>query len=251
MKTYSDFNIHLYYSESPSPNSEQQLSSRYDGGIRYTNKSRLVESSLNNSSPFTIPTADNLSVHNRESHFISSTNLNVNDNLSRRHQSQANDNRNRLNYSTPYLSQIRDDPSPTFKPSYQQQHTDRHSNVGSDSGIVMTNFNHPHQITDDNQVIERKLTDLVQQLGRQLEIDAHKLSEKLELKLKNLEHMIHQQTYIIRRQDEVIERLKSKILKIETERDHFRERLSIHEQREYDEKKYYTSTDTETSTRIN
>ncbi|CAF4872772.1 unnamed protein product, partial [Rotaria sp. Silwood2] len=42
-----------------------------------------------------------------------------------------------------------------------------------------------------------------------------------ESKLKKLEDMINQQTYIIRQQDEVIERLKSKILKIETERDHF------------------------------
>jgi hypothetical protein len=53
--------------------------------------------------------------------------------------------------------------------------------------------------------------------------------------------MIHQQTFIIRRQDEVIERLKNKILKIETERDHFRERLSEHEQRDYDEKKTSTN----------
>jgi len=109
----------------------------------------------------------------------------------------------------------------------------------------MSNSN--HQIIDDNPVIERKLTYLVQQLGRQLETDAQKLSEKLELKLKNLEHMIHQQTYIIRRQDEVIERLKSKIFKIESERDHFRDRLSLHEQREQDEKKFLTATETDES----
>lgn len=181
------------------------------------------------SNQFTSPTVDNLTVHNRQhqqqQHFISSTNVNSNE-LSMHHRQQPQ------NQSTPYLSsQTRDNPSPTFKTSYQQQQqqNDRHSNVGSDSGIVLTN---------DNPIIERKLTDLVQQLGKQLETDAQKLSEKLELKLKNLEYMIHQQTYIIRRQDEVIERLKSKILKIENERDHFRDRLSVHEQRELDEKKY-------------
>jgi hypothetical protein len=63
------------------------------------------------------------------------------------------------------------------------------------------------------------------------------LNDKLEIKLKELENMIHQQTFVIRRQDEVIERLKNQILQIETERDHFRNRLSVHEQREQDEKK--------------
>jgi hypothetical protein len=114
----------------------------------------------------------------------------------------------------------------------------------------MINTNHQHPITEDNKIIEKKLTNLVQQLGRQLETDAQKLSDKLDIKLKNLEYMIHQQTYIIRRQDEVIERLKSKILKIENERDHFRDRLSIHEQREYDEKKYLLTTKTDESTSL-
>ncbi len=63
------------------------------------------------------------------------------------------------------------------------------------------------------------------------------MNDKLEIKLKELENMIHQQTFVIRRQDEVIERLKNQILQIETERDHFRNRLSVHEQREQDEKK--------------
>ena len=180
------------------------------------------------SNQFTSPTVDNLTIHNRQQ-FISSTNLNSDD-LSIHHRQQQH------NQSTPYLSsQVRENPSPTFKSSYKpQQQIDRHSNVGSDSGIVITNV---HPTIDDNPLIERKLTDLVQQLGKQLETDAQKLSEKLEFKLKNLEHMIHQQTYIIRRQDEVIERLKGKILKIENERDHFRERLSVHEQREHDEKR--------------
>jgi hypothetical protein len=57
--------------------------------------------------------------------------------------------------------------------------------------------------------------------------------------------MINQQTYIIRRQDEVIENLKSKISEIETERDHFRNRLSVHEQHEQDEKKKLTTNETE------
>lgn len=169
---------------------------------------------------FTSPTIDNLTVHNRQEEHS----MLPNDRTIRRQQ---------LHQSTPYLSsQIPDNPSSTLKSSYQQSYVDRHSVVGSDSGIVLNN---PSTNIDGNPLIERKLTDLVQQLGRQLETDAQKLSEKLESKLKNLEHMIHQQTYVIRRQDEVIERLKSKILKIENERDHFRERLSVHEQREHDE----------------
>ena len=59
----------------------------------------------------------------------------------------------------------------------------------------------------------------------------------MELKLKDLERMINQQTFVIQQQDEVIERLKSKILEIETERDHFRERLFIHEHHEQDDKR--------------
>ena len=169
---------------------------------------------------FTSPTIDNITVHNhQEEHSIPS-----NDRTFRRQQ---------IHRSTPYLSsQIPDNSSSTLKSSIQHTHVDHHSTVGSDSGIVLNN---PSTNIDGNPLIERKLTDLVHQLGKQLETDAQKLSEKLELKLKNLEHMIHQQTYIIRRQDEVIERLKSKILKIENERDHFRERLSVHEQREHDE----------------
>ena len=235
----------------PSPHSDHQSSSRYnDTGIPYITKSRISESPTH----FTTPTTENLSIHNRQQqHFTSSTNLNVNDRSLHRQQQQqqTNNYRNPLNHSSPYLSHIRDyDQSPTFKSSnHQQQQTDRYSAVGSDSGIVMINSTHHQQqtnlINDENQIIEKKLTTLVQQLGKQLETDAQKLSEKLEIKLKNLEYMIHQQTYIIRRQDEVIERLKTKILKIENERDHFRDRLSQHEQRQHDEKKY--STDESTS----
>ena len=216
MPTYC---IRLYHSDSPSPNSEEQSNSRYNGETHFTS-----------------PTIDNLSVHNRQQqHFTSSTNLNVNENSSHRQEAT-------FNHSTPYLSQIRDDHSPIIKSSYHQQQIDRHSNVGSDSGIVIVNSNHQPSTIDENHVMERKLTNLVHQLGRQLETDAQKLSEKLELKLKNLEYMIHQQTYVIRRQDEVIERLKSKILKIEGERDHFRDRLSAHEQ---DERKYPSSIETD------
>jgi hypothetical protein len=232
--------LYCYSDSSSSPKSERQVYSRFNGDIHYTNKSP---------SNFTSPTIDNLSVHNRQQNFISSTNLNVNDASSRRQQQQPLPSN--LNHSTPYLSQVRDDDSPTFKSPYHQQQIDRHSNAGSDSGIVMNNSNPQHPIVDENQMIEKKLTDLVQQLGRQLETDAQKLSEKLESKLKNLEYMIHQQTYIIRRQDEVIERLKSKILKIESERDHFRERLSVHERREQDEKKYINTTETDETTSIN
>ncbi|CAF4450237.1 unnamed protein product, partial [Adineta steineri] len=62
--------------------------------------------------------------------------------------------------------------------------------------------------------------------------DAQKINGKLELKLKNLENMIHQQTHIIQRQDEVSERLKNKILEIETDRNQYHEKLLEHEQNE-------------------
>jgi hypothetical protein len=244
--------INVFYSDSPSLNSERQKTSRYGGGLHYSNHgydptvSRLVEAPLSSSTSFTSPTIDNLSIHNRQHHFISTTNLHVSDKSFG--QQRENDHKISLIHSTPFLSQIRDSDSPVLKYSPQQQrkqHVDRHSTVGSDSGIVMVNSNYPPP-HDENPVSEKKLTDLVQQLGKQLENDAQKINEKLELKLKNLENMIHQQTYIIRRQDEVIERLKTKILKIETERDHLRERLIIHEQREQDEhdiKKVYNRND--------
>jgi hypothetical protein len=235
---------------SQSADINHQLPSHYYTDIPYKNSdyepatSHLVETPLNTTTHFTSPTVDNLSVHNRQQHFISTTNLSAHD-PSYRHQ-QQNDHKHPLTYSTPYLSQVRDIDSPpfktTFQPQQQQQQIDRHSAVGSDSGIVMTNSNHQQQTHENTPVMEKKLTNLVQQLGRQLETDTQKLNEKFEIKLKSLEHMINQQTFVIRRQDEVIERLKSKILHIETERDHFRQRLSIHEQRENDDKFYLTST---------
>ena len=229
---YRISSIHSHYLDSPPTNSDRQLPSRYDNGLHYANHGH----ELTKSTHFTSPTIDSLSAHNRQQHFISTTNLNVNDKSARQ---QHNDYKNPSNNSTSYLSPVRDNESPTSKTTLpQQQQADRYSTIGSDSGIVMTTSNQQNQTVDDNQVIEKKLTNLVHQIGRQLETDAQKLSDKLELKLKTLEHMIHQQTYIIRQQDEVIERLKTKISKIETERDHFRERLSLHEQREQDEKKY-------------
>ncbi|CAF3790591.1 unnamed protein product [Rotaria sp. Silwood1] len=246
--TTIDTNTYAY--QTPlSTDSDRQLSSRYGIGasLRYTDQAyeptegRIYETPLNNSTSFTSPTIDNITIHNRPQHFTSTTNLNVNDTLSRRQQQQQqNNSKTYFTHSAPYLSQVRDDDSSTFKSSYpqkqQQQYTDRHSIVGSDSGIVIVKPNHQHQTTDDSQVVEKKLTDLVQKLGRQIETDTQQLSEKLESKLKNLEHMINQQTFIIREQDEVIERLKTKIFKIETERDQFRERLSFHEQREHDDR---------------
>ena len=221
-----------FRSDSPA---SQATTSRYGGGLQYSNHgydpttTRLVESPSSVSSSFTSPTIDNLSAHNRQHHFISTTNLNIAEQSSRRIQSPLNETtKTSLTQSTPYLARMRDSDGPMLKPSVQSQ-SDQHSAVGSDSGIVMVNPHH-HGGPEENQLVERKLTDLVQQLGKQLETDAQKINEKLELKLKSLEEMIHQQTYIIRRQDEVIERLKSKIFKIEGERDHFRERLSHHEQ---------------------
>ncbi|CAF0816772.1 unnamed protein product [Didymodactylos carnosus] len=95
--------------------------------------------------------------------------------------------------------------------------------VDSDSAlgtIVSVNGN------GDQGVMERKLSDMLSKLGKQLETESQLVNAKLEQKLKNLEEMINQQTYIIRRQDEVIERLKTKISRIETERDSFRDKLN-------------------------
>jgi len=55
------------------------------------------------------------------------------------------------------------------------------------------------------------------------------LNEKLEKKLKDLEEMINRQTFIIQRQDQVIDDLRKQILQIENERDNYRQRLSLHE----------------------
>ncbi|CAF4328596.1 unnamed protein product [Rotaria sp. Silwood2] len=254
--TTTDTNTYVYQTPQ-STDTDRQLSNCYGIGVslRYADQEYepikcSFESPSNNSASFTSPTIDNLTVHNRQQHFVSTTNLSVNDSLSRRQQ-QQNNPRTSFTHSTPYLSQTRDDDSSAFQSSLQQkqqQYTDRYSTVGSDSGIVIVHPNHPNQTTDGNQVVERKLTDLVQKLGRQLETDTQQLSEKLESKLKNLEHMINQQTFIIREQDEVIERLKTKIFKIETERDQFRERLSIHEQREYDDRKNQMTTEIDKST---
>lgn len=137
-------------------------------------------------------------------HYISTTNLNINDHAS------------------------------TLRPSLPinrfgegETNASRHSTVESDSGIVIV---HPNTSAMEQQPkIEKKLTEVIEQMRRQLETDAQKLNEKLESKLQNLEKMINQQTYIIQRQDEVIERLKTKMVQIENERDLFRERLIAQE----------------------
>ena len=165
----------------------------------------------------------------QQNHFISTTSLTINEKPLHRQQQQR----------PPYSPPIRETDSPQLRfPSQSQLNIDRQSTAGSDSGIVtIASTSHPPQPGDENHVVEKKLTNLVHQLGKQLENDAQKLNEKLELKLKNLENMIHQQTYIIRKQDEVIEQLKAQILHIESERDHFRQQLIVHEQREQNEKK--------------
>jgi hypothetical protein len=237
------FSLH---SDSPTDNSDRQPTSRYGGGLHYTDHgydptvTRLLEAPSINSN-LTSPTVDNLSMHNRQHNFINTTNLNINEKPVRRQQ------QNSLVQSTPYLSENHDNDSPRYKsfsPPKQQQ-TERRLTIGSDSGIATINSNAQQQHSDENQIVEKKLTNLVQQLGKQLENDAQKLNDKLEIKLKDLETMIHQQTYVIRRQDEVIERLKGQILQIETERDHFRQQLTVHEQREQNEKKKMTTNQTE------
>lgn len=177
-------------------------------------------------------------MHNRPHYFTTTTNLDVKEKPYRQQQSYVQ--------STSFLPQNHDDDndSPVYKSSAQLQ-TDRHSNVGNDSGIVIVNGNHQRQPSGENHVVEKKLTNLVEQLGKQLENDAQKLNEKLEIKLKDLESMINQQTFIIQRQDKVIENLKSKLLVIESERDNFRQRLSVHEQREQNEKNKKLTNQTE------
>lgn len=222
----------VYPIASPPSSSSRPYSSQYASGLRYSShgydstQSHLTDSPSRHSTRFTSPTVDNLSMHNRQQHFSTTTNFNVTE-RSTHYQQQGT--------STSYLSGRRENEPTSYKPTPP---TDHQSAVGSDSGIVVTSSNQQLATTEDSQVMEQKLTTLVQNIGRQLETDAQKLSEKLELKLQNLEKMIHQQTFIIRQQDEVIERLKSKIQTIETERDHFRDRLSVHEQTGQDDKKY-------------
>lgn len=188
----------------------------------------------------TSPSINIISVHSQPSRYLTETNLNINDKNSRTPQ-RDKEKKSPVTNSTPHLSEIRDednDDSAIFRPTRRQgdwrtQQPDRSSAIGSDSGIVVMHPSSPKRETpNENEVVERRLTDLVQQLGKQLENDTQKINEKLESKLKKLEEMINQQTYVIRQQDDVIERLKSKIQKIETERDHFRDRLSVHERGE-------------------
>lgn len=237
-------NFDLFSLGSSSADSDRQQSARYVYNIRYkTNdyeppKSRLTTSALNNSVNLNNPITDNLSNQNRQPYFISTTNLNVNDGSYR--QPQENLRKNPVNYSTSYLPEVRDDDFTTFRYTYRQQVADRNSAVGSDSGIVMAAPIHQYGPKEDVQVADPKLSAIVEQLERQLETDTTKINEKLETKLKSLETMIHQQTFIIDKQDKVIEDLKGKISKIETERNNFRDRLSTREQ---GDKKYFTPAD--------
>ncbi|CAF4934577.1 unnamed protein product, partial [Rotaria socialis] len=75
-------------------NAAHQTTSRYGGGLRYTNHgfdptvARLVEAPLHDSTYFGSPTVNNLALHNHQNHFISTTNLNINENNSHRQQNQ-------------------------------------------------------------------------------------------------------------------------------------------------------------------
>ncbi|CAF4372358.1 unnamed protein product, partial [Rotaria sp. Silwood2] len=180
----SDIILFTLFAYSPPGSDIRQTTSRYGGGLRYSNHgydptvARLVEAPLSDPTHFTSPTVDNLSVHNRQQHFVSTTNLNISEKEFRRQQQQEQQQQqSSLINSPPYTSLIRDDDSSVFKSSTQEQHQqqqqqDRHSTVGSDSGIVMVHSNsQPQQQSDENQLVERKLTTLVQQLGKQLEND--------------------------------------------------------------------------------
>ncbi|CAF1064455.1 unnamed protein product [Adineta ricciae] len=179
----------------------QQPVSRYGGGLHYSNHgydptvSRLVEAPITGSAHIVSP-----SLNIRPNHFISTTNLTINEKPSRPPQQRSMSPVR----STPHLSHTHDaDLAPM-----------RSSPRVNDSGILMIN-SQTDQAAHGNQGTDKKINDLVQQLGKQLGTDAQKINEKLELKLKNLENMIHQQTSVIQRQDEVIERLKSKIATLE------------------------------------
>ena len=153
-------NLYCYYLDPLGTDSERQSSSRYGGGLRYSNygydpvKTRLVASPLNSSIYLPSATIDNLPVQNRRQHCISTTNLSVNDISSCYQEQQQNDYRNSLNHSTPYLSHIRDDGSSTVKSSCQQQPADRY----------LLNSNQQYQTTHNSEMIERKVTDVVQKI---------------------------------------------------------------------------------------
>ncbi|CAF1400078.1 unnamed protein product [Adineta steineri] len=225
----------LNYQTSPS---DHQITSRYGGGLQYTNHgydptvSRLVEPPSSASIHIISPTMNHLSNQNHQRNFITTTNLHINEIAPPRQQqpSPPPPPLTSPSQSTPYSSQVHDTDTPIVVSPPHQHQNDRHSTVGSDSGIIITNPN--TQKSKENPDVEKKLTSLIQQLGKQLENDAQKINGKLELKLKNLENMIHQQTHIIQRQDEVIERLKNKILEIETDRNQYHEKLLEHEQNE-------------------
>ncbi|CAF0931086.1 unnamed protein product, partial [Didymodactylos carnosus] len=74
--------------------------------------------------------------------------------------------------------------------------------------------------------VEKNLADLVSMLGRQLEIESQRLNAKVEEKLQNLEGMMNQQTHIVRKHDEIIEHLKTKISTISNQRNGFQNELN-------------------------
>ncbi|CAF0856317.1 unnamed protein product [Adineta ricciae] len=195
----------------------QQPVSRYGGGLHYSNHgydptvSRLVEAPVTSSAHIVSP-----SLNIRPSHFISTTNLTINEKPSRPPQQRSMSPVR----STPHLSRTHE---PDLAPMRSSPRVnDRPPINGNDSGILMIN-SQTDQTVHGNQGADKKINDLVQQLGKQLGTDAQKVNEKLELKLKNLENMIHQQTSVIQRQDEVIERLKSKIAMLEAKNESKRE----------------------------
>lgn len=206
----------LFTSVPPKLDPDRQGPTRYSSGtLYYVDPIRPTDSSSSLNDPHSTPP------QRHPQHFISTTNLNINEtgpSSSRRSSFQPN-------HSTPYVNRIVDGEI-TKLPNHRPQ-CDRHSTIESDSGIVVNQTN--SSLIEQQPKIEKKLTALIEQLGKQLESDAQKLNEKLETKLQNLEKMINQQTYIIQRQDEVIERLKTKMIQIENERDQFRERLIIQE----------------------
>ena len=144
-------------------------------------------------------------MHNGSKAFVSATNVTMNGNTSRQPQPQHYHTPTR-NQSTPYLTQA--------------QENDRRPNGSSESDGGTAYPNRPNRSADGNQAMEKKFTDLVQQLRVQFDTDTEQLNEKLETKLKNLETMINQQTFVIQRQDDTIEKLKDQIRKLESERDY-------------------------------
>lgn len=221
--------IRLVLSSDPSnKDNEKVLSTARYGttstGLKYAEynqdgtKVRLIDPLPNSSVQLNSQTVDRFSIPtNQSQHYVSTTNLNINENASHRQSLQRN---NGINHSTPYLPRLGQDEPSKLRPSTQTP-----SSL-DESGISASNVAQQSTLsTEHYQLIESKLNELVKQFGRQMDSETKKLNEKLETRLTQLETMINQQTFIIQRQDQIIEQLKSKVQHLEVEREQIQTQL--------------------------